>query len=43
MWNIAAKRAKHENLMFVDSDIAPLEDVDWFKQTYDALDRCLFT
>lgn len=43
LWNIAAKRAKNEKLMFVDSDIAPLEDVDWFKQTYDALDKCLFT
>lgn len=43
LWNIAAKMAKHEKLMFVDSDIAPLKDVDWFKQTYDALDRCLFT
>lgn len=31
LWNIAAKRAKYEKLMFVDSDIAPLEDVDWFK------------
>ena len=31
LWNIAAKRAKHEKLMFVDSDIAPLKDVDWFK------------
>ena len=43
MWNIAAKRAKYEKLMFVDSDIAPLEDVDWFKKVYDALDKCLFT
>lgn len=43
LWNIAAKRAKYEKLMFVDSDIAPLEDVDWFKQVYEALDKCLFT
>lgn len=43
LWNIAAKRAKYEKLMFMDSDIAPLEDVDWFKQVYDALDKCLFT
>ena len=43
LWNIAAKRAKYEKLMFVDSDIAPMEDVDWFKQVYDALDKCLFT
>ena len=43
LWNIAAKRAKYEKLMFVDSDIAPLEDFDWFKQVYDALDKCLFT
>ena len=43
LWNIAAKRAKYEKLMFVDSDIAPLEDVDWFKKVYDALDKCLFT
>lgn len=35
LWNIAAKRAKYEKLMFVDSDIAPLENVDWFKQVYD--------
>lgn len=35
LWNIAAKRAKYEKLMFVDSDIAPLEDVDWFKQVHD--------
>lgn len=31
LWNIAAKQAKYEKLMFVDSDIAPLKDVDWFK------------
>lgn len=43
LWNIAAKRAKYEKLMFIDSDIAPLEDVNWFKKVYDALDRCLFT
>ena len=43
LWNIAAKKATYEKLMFVDSDIAPLEDVDWFKQVYDALDKCLFT
>ena len=35
LWNIAAKRAKYEKLMFVDSDIAPLKDVDWFKQVHD--------
>ena len=43
LWNIAAKRAKYDKLMFVDSDIAPLDDVDWFKQVSDALDKCLFT
>ena len=43
LWNIAAKRAKYEKLMFVDSDIAPLDDVDWFKKVYDSLDKCLFT
>lgn len=43
LWNIAAKRAKYEKLMFVDSDIAPLNDVDWFKEVYLALDKCLFT
>ena len=29
--------------MFVDSDIAPIGNVDWFKQVYDTLDKCLFT
>lgn len=29
--------------MFLDSDISPLEDVDWFKKVYDALDKCIFT
>ena len=43
LWNIAAKQAKYEKLMFVDSDIAPLEDVDWFRKVYLTLDRCLFT
>ena len=43
LWNIAAKQAKNEKLMFIDSDIAPVDDVDWFKQIYDALDKCLFT
>lgn len=40
---MAAKRAKYEKLMFVDSDIAPLGDVDWFKKVSDELDGCLFT
>ena len=43
LWNIAAKMAKHEKLMFMDSDISPSSDVDWFKKVYDALDRGLFT
>ena len=43
LWNIAAKRAKNEKLMFLDSDIAPMEDVDWFSKIYQALDKCLFT
>lgn len=43
LWNIAAKKSKYEKLMFIDSDIAPEEDVDWFQQVYDSLDRCLFT
>lgn len=43
LWNIAAKRAKFEKLMFVDSDIAPLDNVDWFKKVYESLDKCLFT
>jgi hypothetical protein len=43
LWNIAAKMAKHEKLMFIDSDISPSSDVDWFKKVYDALDKGLFT
>ena len=43
LWNIAAKRAKYEKLMFVDSDISPLNDADWFKEVYLSLDKCLFT
>ncbi len=43
LWNISAKRAKYEKLMFVDSDISPLDDVDWFKKVSDELDGCLFT
>ena len=35
--------AKHEKLMFMDSDISPSSDVDWFKKVYDALDKGLFT
>ena len=43
LWNIAAKRAKYEKLMFVDSDISPIGNVDWFKKVYYSLDKCLFT
>lgn len=43
LWNIAAKRAKYEKLMFVDSDISPLNDVDWFRKVYKALNSGLFT
>lgn len=31
LWNIGAKIAKNEKLMFIDSDIAPIDDIDWFK------------
>jgi hypothetical protein len=43
LWNMAAKMAKNEKLMFIDSDMSPLEDVDWFSKVSDALDHCLFT
>ena len=43
LWNIAAKMAKHEKLMFIDSDIAPLKDVDWFGKVSNALDKGLFS
>ena len=43
LWNIAAKMAHNQKLMFVDSDISPLTDVDWFGRVYDALDKCIFT
>lgn len=43
LWNIAAKQAKYEKLMFMDSDIAPLDDVDWFRKVYDTMDTCLFS
>lgn len=29
--------------MFVDSDIAPSTNINWFKQVHDVLDKCLFT
>lgn len=42
LWNIAAKTAKHEKLMFIDSDMAPEDDCDWFNKVYDVLDKSLF-
>lgn len=42
IWNQVAKIAKHDRLMFIDSDIAPTKDVDWFKKSYDILDKALF-
>jgi len=38
-----ARKAKHEKLMFLDSDIAPMNDVDWFSKLSNALDGCLLT
>lgn len=43
LWNIGAKMATHEKLMFIDSDVAPIDDQDWFRKVYGTLDRCLFT
>ena len=43
LWNIAAKQAKFDKLVFVDSDIAPSKDIDWFKKCHNVLDKCLFT
>ena len=28
--------------MFMDSDMSPIDDCNWFKQAYDVLDECLF-
>lgn len=35
--------AKNEKLMFIDSDMSPLGDVDWFVKVGASLDKCLFT
>lgn len=42
LWNAAAKMARNEKLMFVDSDIAPKGDVDWFKKACAVLDKAVF-
>ena len=43
LWNMFAKKAKYDKLMFIDSDISPKSNVDWFKKVFSALDKCLFT
>lgn len=43
LWNIGAKRAKYDKLMFIDSDVSPLNDQNWFYEVSLTLNECLFT
>lgn len=42
LWNVAAKMADTPKLLFLDSDLSPMANCDWFGQISRKLDHCLF-